>query len=543
MKKLFLALLFCLPLMAEETVILENLKGILLLGEWDLVKKEAISDVDGVEAIDVGLAAANKDLVADLQYKFIGKPLTQTGIAEIKQSIIDFYASNNQPLVVVNTPKQEVTGGVLQLVVTEAKLGEIRTVGNQYFSTKQLTKYLRVKPGEAIVSKELREDLAFMNQNPFRRTDAVLKPGMRPGVADLELLTLDRWPYRFYVGADNTGTIPTQRDRIFAGFNLGKTVIEDTEVSFQYTQSPNINLFYSLTGLVRIPLPWFRHTIQGYGGYAAVAPKSGVTHLKPEGDSWQVDLRYRIPLFEGNHAGFLHTLVLGYDFKEAKSTLFFGGVNDYQGLADINQVLIGYDFGYRTKSLKLSFVGELYGSPGDITNHNNMRSFQTLRFGANARYAYFKLNHSLMQEFAGWRFSYDLRGQIASTNLLPSEQLCMTGYHAVRGFEERILILDNAALFTVTLETPRVSPARLLGWKQHYDELYVTAFCDTGCGRNHTQSPGEADFQSLGSIGPSLRYELGRYVSAHLDYGFQLWHSGFNAIDDSRYNFGVVVSF
>jgi len=119
----------------------------------------------------------------------------------------------------------------------------------------------------------------------------------------------------------------------------------------------------------------------------------------------------------------------------------------------------------------------------------------------------------------------------------------MTGYNGVRGFEERILNLDNALLVNLTVEAPHFSPAYWMGWPKHYDDLCFLVFFDTGLGRNHHVGDSESGFQSLGSIGPSMRYELSRYASLHIDYGFQLWHNGFHSITDSRYNFGIVLSY
>jgi hemolysin activation/secretion protein len=518
-----------------------EVRGIALVGNSGLIRPSS-QTTEGVSSVKVNLIDGDTQFMRSLDRQFVGQPLTKETIQAIKQTVADHYSKSNQPFAVVNVPRQEITNGVVQVVVTEARLGEVRFKGNEHFSNGQLQSYIRTKPGHPIDAKEIREDMAFMNQNPFRRTDAVFVPGQSLGLTDLELLTVDQWPYRIYAGADNTGTIATDRNRIFFGFNLGKTNVKDSEVSFQYTQAPDTDRFYSLAGLVRVPIPYFRHTLQAFGGYTAVKPQSGLDDLRPEGKAWSVDLRYRIPIFETG-AKFLQSLVFGYDFKESNTDLIFGGSSDYYGLADINQFMIGYDLGASTKMRKVSLTAELFISPSSITKHNNSHSFKTLRDGANATYAYLKVTQSLAQQWNGWKLSYDFTGQVASTNLLPSEQLSMTGYHAVRGFEERILDLDDGGILNVTVETPRFSPARLLGAKKTYDELYLLAFFDMGMGCNHTLTPGEKRLNSLGSIGPGIRYEFGRYCSAHLDYGFQLWHNGFDTVTDSRYNFGVALSY
>lgn len=523
----------------EETVIIPELDGILLLGDWNLVRAEPIDLIYGVHSVDVGLLGQNPGFLEKLASQFIGKPLTQASMHEIKQEIANFYESKNQPLVVVTTPRQELTKRILQLVVSEARLGEIRFKGNKHFTRMELERYIGAKKGDPIATKELYKDLAFMNHNPFRRTDAVFTPGERPGVADLELLTVDRWPYRVYAGADNTGTISTERNRIFFGVNLGKTIVQDSEVSYQYTQAPNGNRFFSHTGYVRVPLPWFRHIAQAYGGYASAKPDSGASNLRPRGVSWQVDLRYRIPIY--SDLDILQEVVLGYDYKESNTNLLFNGSSDYYGMAAMNQFMAGYNIGLRTRSRKILFNFEIFGNPSGITNHNNRSSYESLRDGGDPSYVYVRGAHSLSQEFSGFWFSYDLSGQYSTANLLPSEQFTMTGYHSVRGFEERILNLDNAGIVHLTIETPHASPAYRVGFCKHYDELYVLAFFDAGLGCNHSSE--SASFASLGSIGPSIRYQYSRNVSAHLDYGYQLWHSGFDPITNSRYNFGVILSY
>lgn len=538
---------FCFPhippdrAQQEDPSVLFKLKGILLVNDWNLVRSDPLSEIDGVMSQGVQVLQENPGFLKELQQQYVGQPLTQSTIREIQQRVSDFYASENQPMVLVNAPAQEFSGGVLQLVVTEWVLGEVRCKGNNYFFSDNLKKYIHAKPGKPISSSELRKDLASMNHNPFRRTDAVLTPGSKYGIVDIELLTVDRWPYRMYVGADNTGTIPTMRNRIFFGVNLGKTIVEDSEVSYQYTTAPHGNRYYSHTGMVRVPMPWQRHVLQAFGGYASVEPEK-MSAWKSNGIQWEAGLRYRIPMFGG--LDMLQEVVLGYDLKEVDGHAKRSGQHPFSGGADTSQFMAGYNLGSRDRFRKISLNVEIFGSPGNMTHWNNNSSYRQFRKRANASYGYAKVVHSLLQEIpSGWRFSYNISGQAATTSLLPSEQMTMTGYNAVRGFEERVLNVDNGLLLNLTVEAPHFSPAYWLGWSKHYDDLTFLIFCDTGLGGNFHPERGEPGFASLGSIGPSIRYELSRFVSTHLDYGFQLWHHGFCAETGSRYNFGFVLSY
>lgn len=551
MRCLFILLLSSILPLASVTVerdlsqssdepMVENLKGILLLGDWEEVHNEAVDELCCVAAEGVNLLQRNPNFLRALQEEYVGKPLTQRAIWHLKNEIADYYRSQNQPLVVVSIPRQELTKGVLQVVVEEAKLGKVYVQGNNYFPSRWFSDAIRTNPGDPINSQVVLEDVAWLNLNPFRRTDAIFKPGDKPGTTDIELVTVDRWPYRVYMGGDNTGTIATNRNRMFFGFNFGKSILKDGQISYQFTFAPNWNLFYSHTASARLPLPW-RHVWVLWGGYSQVKPSTGIPNMKNTGVSWQVDTRYRFPFFSS--PDIMQTFVVGYDFKETNNNILFNGINIFKANADINQFMFGYEFGYRNKEARVSLTAEMYANPGGITYANKTRFYELLRFDAKDKYVYFKMAHSFGQKYRyGW-LTYDITGQASTANLLPSEQFTLTGYNSVRGYEERILNLDNAFILNLAYETPHWSPARSFGWCKQWDELYFLAFFDCGLGGNHRPAVGEASFKNLASIGPGFRYQIDRFFTARFDYGFQLWHNGFVNPTNSRYNFGMILSY
>lgn len=524
----------------NQEPILETLRAIVLLSSPNQLRSQVEVERSGVILEGVALLEKNPHFLRALEQDFINRPLTERSLGEIKSQITEFYQQKNQPFVVVSIPRQELTNGILQILVDEAKLGEIRSVGNRYVAASYLKEKIRARPGETILMNELLEDLGWLNQNPFRRTDAIFTPGKAPGTTDIELVTIDRWPYRFYMGADNTGTIPTERNRLFFGFNFGNTIWKDAQLSYQFTSAPNWNRLYAHTGMYRIPLPW-RHTVVFYGGYTHVEPSLNGAGFKERGYNWQVDARYRIPLMETPKI--LQSISFGYDFKQVSNRIKFNGQSVFKADADINQLVAGYELGFKKGKNRASFVAELFVNPGSITTNNNTRSYRRFRAQARAEYGYLRIAHSFARKTSwGWQLGYDLTGQMSSQNLLPSEQFTLTGYNAVRGFEERIVNVDNGAIFNLQLETPHWSFTKYYGKGVVRDDFYLIAFCDVGVGGNHDNGGG-GNFVSLGSIGPGARYQFGRYVSARFDYGIQLWHAGFDNLSDSRYNFGLIISY
>lgn len=493
-----------------------------------------------VSADRVFLLRTNPYFLQKLQAKYIGKELCLSLLESLEEDVIDFYHSHSQPFVVVSIPKQEFSSGILDVVVMEPVFGEVLFKGNEDSSPEMLKNLIAMQSGDPIDGQELLKKMQRMNDNPFRRTDAVWKPGVKPGTCDLELNTIDRFPYRFYMGADNTGTIQTERDRLFFGLNFGKTIIADSELSYQFTCSPNWNRFNTQTALCKVPFP-ARQTFIFYGGYSQVEPELSDGNQE-KSRAWQVDGRYRIPII--TNTLFLQEILLGYDFKEVISKIRQGGEKKFYGVADINQFMAGYDVGLKTLNYRLNLVAEIYGNPGGITTHNKTKDYEPFRSNAGPGYIYGKFSHSFAYTFSNWRFSYDINGQLSSKNLLPSEQFTLAGYNAVRGFEERIVNTDNAILINLALQSPTLSIGKMAGWsKEVFDELYFLAFFDYGLGGNHLYGPNESKTQSLASIGPAVRYQIDRYVSFRFDYGFQLFHHGFHNPTNSRYNFGLIVSF
>lgn len=522
-----------------DEVIVESLNGIIFWSNWGDVRKNPVDDLNCVVADDVLLLQRNPQFLLELYNKYANKPLTQRVIWNLKNEVAEFYRLKNQPFVVISIPRQELTKCTLQVVVEESRLGQVYSSGNCHFSTRWLAEEMSTNPGDPIDTRTVYQDIAWLNLNPFRRTDAVFKPGVKPGTTDIELVTVDRWPYRVYAGADNTGTVATDRNRLFFGFNFGKSFLKDGQISYQFSFAPNWNLFYAHTASARLPLPW-RHVALFWGGYTQVKPSTGIPNMKNRGESWQVDGRYRFPIFM--NPDIMQTVVVGYDFKETNNNILYDGVKIFKANADINQFTIGYEFGYRTKTLKITWNTEAFANPGGITFANKSRFYRQLRTGAQAQYAYIKTFHALAKNTKyGW-WSYDITAQASSANLLPSEQITMTGYNAVRGFEERVLNLDNGLILNLTYETPHISFLKETRYCK-IDEFYLVAFLDAGVGGNHKLNPGEDAVQSLGSIGPGARYQIDRYLTARFDYGVQLWHKGFHNPTGSRYNFGLIMSY
>lgn len=365
----------CAPI--ENKVFIRCLKGIYLACD----NAEKIIPVH-VRSKDTGINQQGLCLsqvqFAKLQNKlsyYLGYPLNPKGMEEIKRTIISFYRSQGYPIVAVQVPEQDVTDGVLVIGVCEARLGKVEIQGARWFKQSLYCNYLHLNPGQPISSDKLVMDLAFMNLNPFRNVNAIFAPGDKYGTTDVELLVQEKFPFKVYLGTDNTGLRETGYERIFAGFNWGNVFGLDHLLSYQFTANPDFRKFMSHTASYTAPLPW-RHILMVFGAYSNVHihMREG---FKNKGWMLQVSGRYQVPLRPG--MDFLHQVNAGIDFKRQNNFIDFGGTIVSTKLVNIFQFLAGYNFTYHPPTYKTFFEIEAVGSPGQLVDDMSKKRFDILR--------------------------------------------------------------------------------------------------------------------------------------------------------------------
>lgn len=516
-------------------------EAIIFIPEIAQMRKKAAEP--GVNASSVPFLSSHSEFLQQVQNRYLYRPVTKEALESLQKDVASLYQSYGRDLVTVTIPEQEITQGVIFIVVQEAKVGEVKITGNRYFSEKSIRNKIHAKEGGPLDVETLKNDVSWINNSPFRDANVVLSPGEKAGETDLEVVVQDRWPYRFYSGVDNTGTEITGKLRLFTGVNFGNLFGCDQRLSYQFTSGTDYDHFHAHTVDYLAPLPW-RHFLHIYGGYSEARPDMGNEDLHLEGKNWQVDARYQIPL---NHTSgsLLQQIEFGADFKRINNNLEFGGDLIQSQYINVIQGILEYENGYQNKRWKSNLDLRLYGSPGGIGKDNTTSRFQTLRPYAKSHYIIFDVEWSwaVLLQKKGWWLTNDIWGQVTTTNLLPTEQLILGGYNSIRGYEQSEVTVDDGVATSVELHTPTVSLLKLAGCKNCNDTLYFLGFLDYGWGRNHRLTPGEKDGISLLGVGAGARYQIRSNLSARFDYAFPLIDPPYSPKRTQRIFFGVVVSY
>jgi hemolysin activation/secretion protein len=524
----------------EGEVLVPKLKGVFLVPDPKSVNPKGVTSESSVVPGQVTLARRG-DFNAVLA-PYLGQPVTLKSLAQLTRSIVAYYRNHDRPVVNVYVPQQNITSGFVQIVVQESRIEKISATGEHWFAKKYLLSQLTLRDDEPLSGRQMRDDLAWVNRNPFLQSDFLLAPGDTPGTTDVLLRTQDRFPLRVYGGYENSGNQYTGEDRYSLGFNYGNLFGAGEQFSYQYTTSVDSNRFYAHAGTLIVPLPW-HHLLTVFGDYSATRADLG-SGLNSGGINWQVSGRYEIPL--PSTAQLAHSVFFGADFKRSDNALAFGILSLFNTTTDVDQFVGGYQATYTDDYGSTFFSGTGYVSPGDITEYDSNGYYQTQRAASRANYVYGQVVLDRTTRLPG-DFTWSLRGllQKSDANLLPSEQLGLGGYETVRGYEEREANGDNGYFVSTEIATPPISIANLFHSSVVKDQLQFYGFVDYGGTSLHNVTAADVNPNvNLLSAGPGVRYVINPYVSVRFDYGFQMLNTGFGPPGEhGRADIGILVSY
>ena len=510
---------------ASETEL--TIQGIIIVGNSEDINLKGYDQIRGLMCYHIDLPTDITTLGKSLNIAR-ATPLTREKIIELRENIENYFLRYGHPVAFVSVVDQDFTTGVVQIQVQKSKLNNLTCTGNKWFLSEKIKQAIQIKKGDPISLNLLNKNLYWLNKNPFRHIDSIFAQSEQENQIDIELLCKDRYPLRGYAGTDNTGNDVTGNNRLFAGFTWGNVFSTNQILSYQFTSSIDFKRLNIHTVSYDIPINPWQHLINIFGGYSSVdadffVPNIIDTKFRTHGFSLQGSLRYTIPLNTGKQ--FLHEALCGFDFKRTNNNLDLGGVPIISNNnINLTQFQCAYNLGYQYNHWKISFEIEGFYSPGEWVADQTNADYQSLRAFSKHNYLYFRSASSFVYTFdTKWKINNYLRAQLASCNLLPSEEFGLGGLSTVRGYKERIVNGDDAFVWNFELCTPPVSIYHNLGGKKNInDALTVLGFFDYGIVSVKKTVEGQDKSTFLMSSGPALRYDISTNVMCRLDWGLQL---------------------
>jgi hemolysin activation/secretion protein len=528
-----------------ETVLLDELL------QFEIVKSNSMAAFEGGEE---GLLLRDVSPVlgslgfAGVAGEFIGHPVSQESLQRLVRTVRLFMAAEGKPYSLVYLPEQDITEGRVRLVVQESQIGEIRVEGNEYFSEASYVNHFGLLEGQTIDRNALVPGIAKINRSDYRSATVKVVRGSEPGTSDIVIVTREKKPWRVFAGINNSGTQSTEEVRLIGGVNYGDLWGLDHQASLQWSSDPGADYSRSLSGSYTIPVGLKADLIV----FAAQSWTNAKVNppLRQEGESYQFGLNFDYEL-EPLGRDYQHAWQVGFDFKSSDNNLEFAippfviPISDnlthvVQGRAQYRGTLRD-DWGYT--------LGTLTGvySPGSLSSENTDQAFSGTRAFAEADYVYAKMG--LLREtrlpgmFEEWAWTVELDWQVASGNLLGSEQFSAGGSATVRGYEEGEVIGDNGLILSQEFKLPLMDVTLRLLEQSYEGSLRGFLFHDYARTWNQDRLSGEEPF-SLMSVGAGFRYQMGSNVSAQFAHGVQLRDSGSSDTGDNyRTHFSLNFSY
>ena len=470
-------------------------------------------------------------------YPFLGEKRSVADVESARLALEAAYREAGYGTVLVDTPEQRVTEGIVTLQVTQAPVARLRVVGSRFYSQGRiLEKVPALAEGQVPNFKAATEQLATVNRSADRRVTPLLRPGKAPGTTEVDLTVEDKAPLHASVELNDKYSPNTTRARLLASVRYDNLWQLEHSIGLQVQVSPqDTSQVRVVSGSYNVPVAnglWAfsaiksdSNTVAGVGG-TTVFGKGNIFGLR------------RVLLLDGDDS-FSHTLTAGADYKSFKESVSVGAN-------------AGFDTPVRYLPLSLAYSatstekqGSWQGGIGLTTALRGLASDETQfadkRYKAQSNFSILKLDIARTQNLPNdFSLFAKLEGQVTDQPLISNEQFVAGGADSVRGYLEATAVGDNALRGSIELRSGNLVAAREGAW---LGGLRVHAFIE-GAGL-WLKSPLPAQDQRFGLLGTGfgLRLQARQSASLSLDVGWPLRDVGITRKGTTRVHVSGVFEF
>ena len=453
----------------------------------------------------------------------------------------------------VQLPEQEVAGGRVRFKVVEGRIARVVVEGNVHFSSANVLAWLpSLIVGEVPNARAMSESIQLSNENPAKQAEVVLSVGAREGELDATVKVNDERPYRGFLTYDNTGNSATGQHRLGVALQHANLFGRDHVATLAYTAAPQkpAGVKVDIWSLgYRIPFYKLGDSLELLYAKSTIGTPSNSPAL---GGTVGIVGKGSIGSVRWNHlfarsGEYSSRLVFALDHRDMKSACVDATGAPLSGVAGcvdylVQPVSVTYQGRLEQAGRMLSYsVGALANLAAssaesyDLASSNRRapRSFSALRVTA-----------SFVQLLpADWQLRANAQLQTTPNPLLPTEQISLAGFSAVRGFSERAYASDRGYVAQVEAYSPDLATLA-----NGSGNLRLLAFYDFAGGSNLNQPFDQPSNFGLASAGVGARYQLRRDLIWRFDLAYvqrapAVAQGGPMADDKWRAHFGLTVGF
>ncbi len=503
-----------------------------------------------VAAYDIsGARTLDQATVEEAVYPFAGPDKTPADVAAAAKALQDAYKARGYEAVQVDVPPQPeglFAQGIVQLVVTEAPIGQVRVTGSKYHALSIVRNQVpSLTEGKVLNSKDLERDLGNANRFPDRTVSPSFKAGVVPGTIDVDLAVEDSLPVHGSLELNNDSSPNTEPLRANASLSYSNLWQKGHTLSLSYGVAPQAKSQSEvISGSYTAPILGTDWTavLYGYKSNSNVASVGGVSVL---GNGYQIGVRAVLRLPSRTTA---QSLTFGVDYKNFKQDVQLDGTATAKAPIEYMPLFAGYGFsaggdksnldinvsvtaGLRVfKRIRCFEIDQSLCNDtntfNQFVNRNGLRAYENFVHG-NLDLTY---RRALPRDFVG---TFKLFGQLADSRQITNEQFSIGGLSTVRGYYLSEAVSDEGYSASLELATPSI--AKL--FPGFVDELRFYGFVDHGFVRGVDPGEDEIYGYSLTSVGGGARIKLFKHISGEIAVGFPLQNGPTTQSRDPRATF------
>jgi len=480
---------------------------------------------------------------------FLGENKTLKDIEGAKAQLERVYHTHGYKTALVNIPPQQISAGVVRLIVLEGAVGKLQITGSRYHSLAIIREKLaQLSPDTVPNFDEVQKELGEVNRSTDLRVTPVLRASETPGKVDVELQVNDQLPFHAILEANNRYSANTSHPRVIGELRYDNLFQRSQSFSFQYqvapVRIPDAKIWSFSYVIPTSSTVWALYAVHSDSNVAAV----GTLAVIGKGNIYGIRMIQPLPT---ESRDFTHTFTAGIDYKDFGQVVLLQddpnatgsggtGTAGASGPATISSPV-------KYAPFSLDYSASWYGAapdeqhrdaatPGSRSNttldlnfnflvrrlSSGYQRFAAKRAGAGGSYLFLRPSLSREQVLPGrWSLAARLDGQISTGPLINNEQFSAGGADTVRGYTEAERLGDDGFHATLELRTPQLLAHRF----QSVEQSYVFIFGDTA--KLWTQQPlkGQDERFILSSAGVGLRFKAAGLTVA-LD-GARILRDGF----------------
>jgi hemolysin activation/secretion protein len=458
----------------------------------------------------VGGTVFSDEEIAALLQPWLGREIGSADLVAISNTVTDLYVDAGYQNSGAAIPDQDLSDGLLEIVIVEGELSRIDISGAQHYRASVLRKRIAAAVHEPLRLQDLELALQLLQQDPrIERISARLAPGERAGEAVLAVRVEEVQPYHVSLQASNYTPVA------FGSYRGSFRLVHDNLLGFGDTLEARFRVsggLFRFGGEYNLPLNGYGTTAFARGEYSSSKIiESGFEDLNIETDYRSVRLGVTHPVYRSERS----TVELGLmgEWRQTDTTLL-GSAYSFPGSGAVDG---------RTTVSPLRFVGSwTLRDRNQVIAARSMLSLGLPILGAKKQ-----VLEGPSGQFLAWlgqfqwarRFDFlDLQSifrtdvQLTNSPLPTLEQFTVGGHLTVRGYRENQQVRDYGVISSLELRVPLYQRERPI--------LEIAPFADFGWSDNRNRPT--PDPRILASVGLGLRWSITEQIRAQVYWGYQL---------------------